>query len=114
MPEALLPEPAWALSLAPPGTPPIPLGSRGRRRSPYRRRMQRYFPRRSYGQRWLVETVFSVIKRKFGEALTARTYWQQVKQAFLRGIVYDCYRAVQLGLMLWRWLWHRGCVTFAN
>ena len=89
---------------------PATRGPRGRRRSPYRRRMQRYFPRRSYGQRWLVETVFSVIKRKFGEALTARRYWQQVKQACLRGITYDLYRAVQLGLALWRLWRHRFIV----
>ena len=84
----------------------------GRARGHYRRRMQRYFPHRPYGMRWRAETVFSVIKRKFGEALTARRYWQQVKQAFLRGIVYDCYRAVQLGLLLWRWLyWHLVAVA---
>ena len=74
---------------------------------PYRRRMQRYFPHRAYGQRWMVETVYSVVKRKFGEALTARRYWQQVKQVFLRGITYDLYRAVQLGLALWRLWRHR-------
>jgi hypothetical protein len=86
---------------------PATRGPQGRRRTPYRRRMQRYFPRRRYGQRWLAETVFSVVKRKFGEALTARTYWQQVKQACLRGITYDLYRAVQLGLAVWRLLVHR-------
>ena len=76
-------------------------------RQPYRYRMQRWFPHRKYGQRWMVETVYSVVKRKFGEALTARRYWQQVKQAFLRGITYNLYRAVQLGLSLWRLLVHR-------
>jgi hypothetical protein len=40
----------------------------GRARTPYRRRMQRYFPRRKYGRRWIAETVASVLKRKFGEA----------------------------------------------
>lgn len=93
---------------------PATRGPRGRRRTPYRQRMQRHFPRRAYGQRWLVETVFSVIKRKFGEALTARCYWQQVKQACLRGIVYDCYRAVQLGLSVLRWYWHRILMAHAT
>ena len=74
---------------------------------PYRRRMQRWFPRRKYGQRWMVETVYSVVKRKFGEALTARRYWQQVKQAFLRGVTYNLYRAVQLALAWCRWLIHQ-------
>jgi len=62
----------------------------------------------------MVETVYSVIKRKFGEALTARRYWQQVKQAFLRGITYNLYRAVQLGLLWWRWLVHRVSLTFVT
>jgi len=81
---------------------------------PYRRRMQRYFPRRKYGQRWMVETVYSVVKRKFGEALTTRRYWQQVKQAFLRGITYNLYRAVQLGVLLWRWRCHRILFAVAS
>lgn len=81
---------------------------------PYRRRMQQHFPRRRYGQRWMVETVYSVVKRKFGEALTARRYWQQVKQAFLRGITYNLYRAVQLGVLLWRWLCHRVLVAVVS
>lgn len=74
----------------------------GRAKTPYRRRMQRYFPHRKYGQRWMAETVYSVIKRKFGEALTARRPWQQVKQGLLRGLTYNLYRAVRLGLVLLR------------
>ncbi|MFQ5857787.1 MAG: transposase [Anaerolineae bacterium] len=73
---------------------------------PYRRRMQRWFPHRRYGQRWMAETVYSVVKRRFGDALTARRYWQQVKQLCLRGITYNLYRAVQLGALWWRWLLH--------
>ncbi len=86
---------------------PATRGRPGRIRGYYRRRMQRYFPRRKYGVRWLVETVNSVIKRKFGEALTTRRPWQQVKQSLLRGITYNLYRAVRLGLVLWRWLIHQ-------
>ncbi|MDT7924839.1 MAG: IS5/IS1182 family transposase, partial [Chlorobiota bacterium] len=48
----------------------------GRDRTLYRRRMQRYFPRRKYGRRWIAETVASVLKRRFGEALTTRRWWQ--------------------------------------
>jgi hypothetical protein len=76
----------------------------GRARTPYRRRMQCYFPRRKYGRRWIAETVASVLKRKFGEALTTRRWWQQVKQALLRGLVYNLRRAVAVGgifLRLW-------------
>ena len=71
----------------------------GLTRQPYRYRMQRWFPRRAYGQRWKVETVYSVVKRRFGEALTARRYWLQVKQVFLRGVTYNLTRVVQ------QWLW---------
>ena len=79
----------------------------GRARTPYRRRMQRYFPRRKYGRRWIAETVASVLKRKFGEALTTRRWWQQVKQALLRGLVYNLRRAVAVaGIFLRLWV-HR-------
>jgi len=43
----------------------------------------------------------SVVKRRFGGAVTARGYWQQVKQTMRRGMTYNLYRAVQLGLS-----WH--------
>ena len=56
------------------------------------------FPRNVYGQRWRVETCISVVKRRFGGAVTARSYWQQVKQTLLHGMTYNLYRAVQLGL----------------
>jgi hypothetical protein len=40
----------------------------------------------------------SVVKRRFGGAVTARRYGQQVQQTLLRGVTYNLYRAVQLGL----------------
>ena len=76
--------------------------ARGLTRRPYRRQRQLAFPRTAYGQRWKVETFISVVKRRFGGAVTARRYWQQVKQILLRGMTYNLYRAVQLGLS-----WHR-------
>jgi hypothetical protein len=75
--------------------------SRGVTTRPYRRQRQLAFPRKAYGQRWKVETFISVVKRRFGGAVTARRYWQQVKQTLLRGMTYNLYRAVQLGLS-----WH--------
>ena len=42
----------------------------------YRRQMRAYFKRygsTTYGQRWQVETVFSMIKRNFGSSLSARS-----------------------------------------
>jgi Transposase DDE domain/Transposase domain (DUF772) len=76
--------------------------SRGMSTRPYRRQLQLAFPHKVYGQRWKVETLISVVKRRFGGAVTARRYWQQVKQTLLRGITYNLYRAVQLGLSVHR------------
>jgi Transposase DDE domain len=72
--------------------------SRGVTTRPYRRQLQLAFPRQAYGQRWKVETFISVVKRRFGGAVTARRYRQQVKQTLLRGVTYNLHRAVQLGL----------------
>lgn len=55
-------------------------------------------PRQTYRQRWLVETLMSVVKRKWGEALSARLPSMQRAQALLRGLVYNLYRLVGLGV----------------
>src|SRR6266850_1744720 len=76
--------------------------ARGLTRRPYRRQRQLALPRQAYGQRWNVETCISVVKRRFGGAVTARRYGQQVKQILLRGMTYNLDLAVQLGRS-----WHR-------
>ncbi len=43
----------------------------------------------SYGQRWIVETVFSTMKRMFGEHVTARRYPNMVKEMFLKASLYN-------------------------
>ena len=55
-------------------------------------------PQRTYRQRWLVETLMSVVKRKWGERLTARLGAMQEVQALLRGLVYNVHRLVGLGV----------------
>ena len=55
-------------------------------------------PLKTYHQRWLVETLMSVVKRKWGEALTARLPTMQHAQALIRGLVYNVYRLVLLGV----------------
>ena len=42
-----------------------------------------------YHQRNKVETVFSVLKRKFGESLKARNYRLQVKEIKIKVILYN-------------------------
>ena len=38
----------------------------------------------SYGHRWIVESVFSAMKRMFGEYVMARKYQNMVKEMFLK------------------------------
>lgn len=42
-----------------------------------------------YGQRWQVETVNSVIKRKFGQAVRSHEFWRQRREAAVRALVYN-------------------------
>jgi hypothetical protein len=55
----------------------------------WRRRMKRRLDRRKYGQRWQVETVHSMIKRRLGSALRARGYWSQCREIILRVITHN-------------------------
>lgn len=45
-----------------------------------------------YGQRWKVETVISVIKRKFGNAIRARKFNLQRREPALKMLVYNIHR----------------------
>jgi hypothetical protein len=45
--------------------------------------------RRTYAQRWKPETFVLVVKRKWGEAFTARIHAMQAVQALLKGLVYN-------------------------
>ena len=81
-----------------------------RAKTTYRRKMQRLLglpgterrgterARRDYGQRWKAETLMSVLKRKWGECLSARDAFMQQLQALLRGVVYNLHRLTVLGL----------------
>ena len=53
----------------------------------YRRLMRRLFYHPGairYGQRWQIETVFSIIKRRLGSAICEHTYWSQSRAMLLR------------------------------
>ena len=76
----------------------IPTTNRGRPRKDgrpqparghYRRLMQQRFPKKTYGQRWQIETVFSMVKRNLGAALTARTYHSQNREIALRLLTHN-------------------------
>ncbi|HWL71627.1 MAG TPA: transposase [Geminicoccus sp.] len=71
--------------------------------TPYRQEMGRRLnkagnpeDRAAYCQRWKVESVMSVVKRRCGEALTARLEPTQQAQALLRGVAYNVQRLVIL------------------
>jgi DDE family transposase len=55
----------------------------------WRRRMKRRFDKTKYGQRWQVETVNSMIERRLGSALRARSYWSQCREIILRVITHN-------------------------
>jgi hypothetical protein len=45
----------------------------------------------SYGYRWIAETVFSSIKRMFGECVSARKYSNMVKEMMLKASLYNIF-----------------------
>jgi hypothetical protein len=45
-----------------------------------------------FGQRWIVETVNSVVKRKFGDAIRSRCRVLQYREPILKGLVYNLHR----------------------
>jgi len=69
----------------------IPIRNRKRKRISgyYRKRLSHSFNDRLYHQRNMVETVFSVIKRKFGESLKSRSFRLQVKEIKIKVILHD-------------------------
>ncbi|MHC4526712.1 MAG: IS5 family transposase, partial [Planctomycetota bacterium] len=55
----------------------------------YRRLMQTDFDKEKYGQRWQVETVFSMIKRRLGSVLHSRSYWAQNREMLLMVLTHN-------------------------
>jgi hypothetical protein len=85
----------------------IPIRRRKRKRIAgyYRRKMMEQFDQDHYHQRNRVETVFSVLKRKFGEVLKARKYRLQSKEIKIKVILSNLSRImIFLSLFLWS-LW---------
>jgi len=59
-----------------------------RMRGEWRKQMATNLPA-TYGRRWGCETVNSVIKRKWGGAVAAKTRWAQRREALLKTVVYS-------------------------
>lgn len=56
----------------------------------WRAQMARGLPS-EYGRRWAAETVNSVIKRRWGGGVAAKTRWGQRREALLKTVVYSIY-----------------------
>ena len=69
----------------------IPLRKRKRRKikGKYRKQLYLIFDKNKYNKRNIAETTFSVVKRKFGEVLRARKFYNQVKEIKIKLIVYN-------------------------
>ena len=55
----------------------------------YRRLMSRRLHLTCYGQRWQVETTISMIKRRLGSAVNARSYWSQCRALMLKAVTHN-------------------------
>ena len=49
-----------------------------------------------YGQRWIVETVFSCIKRMFGEYVTAIRFENMIKEIMLKASLYNLFQSITI------------------
>lgn len=57
-----------------------------------RAEMRRAFPRKLYRRRALIETLFSLIKRKLSARAPGRSLRMQMRQALLLGLSFNLYR----------------------
>jgi transposase len=48
----------------------------------------------SYGQRWIAETIFSCIKRMFGEYVTAIRFENMIKEIMLKASLYNWFQSI--------------------
>ena len=55
----------------------------------YRRLMSQRIHLTCYGQRWQDETVFSMMKRRLGSAVNARSYWSQCRALMLKALTHN-------------------------
>jgi hypothetical protein len=56
----------------------------------WRRLMKTHFDHAAYGQRWQIETVFSMIKRRLGCTIRERTYHAQCRAMRLLAFTHNC------------------------
>jgi hypothetical protein len=59
----------------------------GRYRRQMKYRLNKHYGK--YGQRWQVETAFSMIKRRLGPVVHARSYWSQCRELMLLAVTHN-------------------------
>jgi hypothetical protein len=66
-----------------------------------------------YGQRWQVETVISVIKRKFGDGVRSRGLRLARREVLAKGVVYNLHRSFCVVVDVWCvwWALRRGAAV---
>ena len=52
------------------------------------------------GQRWMIETIISVIKRKSGDTLRSKQEWRLMREVGVKAIVYNLHRFYQMIICL--------------
>lgn len=71
----------------------IPINKRGRKcktvKGRYRTQLSRRFPKRLFGSRWQIESIFSRFKRKLGYALRATTEQSRASECLVRVMTYN-------------------------
>ena len=68
--------------------------------APYDKAANARMDRRIYHRRNLVETVISVLKRRYGAGVRSRVWWRQFRELVAKCLVYDMERTVELGMIL--------------
>ena len=68
----------------------------------YRKLMQNNFPKNLYGQRWQIETAFSMLKRNLGCSVRARHHYSQVREIRLRILTHNLMILKRLTYLLYR------------
>ena len=78
----------------------------------HRKRLAKRFNNRIYHRRSLIETVFSMIKRRFGSSLQSRSLVQQNKEVGLLCVVYNVYRCVSMNFSYCLWMFSTRPIYF--
>ena len=75
----------------------------------YRRLMQTRFDKKRYGQRWQVETVVSMMKRRLGSAVSGRSYWSRRRDLMLMVLTHNIMILLPLKLLQKIRVFYRAC-----